>query len=173
MMTDTLVGVSPPTPEPVAPAESESSGGSERELSPAELAVIEGLVRRAREDGVALTGPAGLGADSGGQRNSRGPICSIGFLKSKRLRGRSLSSAATQSRSWALCTERSLLFGKCCRSRPLVFSFVARCQGAWGSQKKMSMSASTATCFQWPISGPWSQVSDARSTSGRVLIFAR
>jgi len=61
MMTDTLVGVSPPTPEPVAPAESESSGGSERELSPAELAVIEGLVRRAREDGVALTGPAGLG----------------------------------------------------------------------------------------------------------------
>jgi len=42
------------------------------------------------------------GADSGGQRNSRGPICSIGFLKPRRLRGRSLSSAATQSRSSAL-----------------------------------------------------------------------
>src|SRR5437762_8383649 len=38
-------------------------------------------------------------ADSGGQRNSKGPICSIGFLNPRRLRGRSLSSAATQSRS--------------------------------------------------------------------------
>ena len=43
-------------------------------------------------------------ADSGGQRNRRGPICSIGFLKPRRLRGRSLSSAATQSRSSALCS---------------------------------------------------------------------
>jgi len=60
MMTDTLVGVSPTTPEPVEPAESDSAGGLEGELSPAELAVIEGLVRRAREDGVALTGPSGL-----------------------------------------------------------------------------------------------------------------
>jgi hypothetical protein len=31
---------------------------------------------------------------------------------------------------------------------------VARCQGACGSQKKMSMSASTATCLQSRISGP-------------------
>ena len=30
----------------------------------------------------------------------------------------------------------------------------ARCQGACGSQKKMSMSASTATCFQSRIFGP-------------------
>jgi hypothetical protein len=55
---------------------------------------------------------AGRGsADSGDQRNSRGPICSIGFLNPSRLRGRSLSSAATQSRSSALCAEWSLLFG--------------------------------------------------------------
>jgi hypothetical protein len=46
-----------------------------------------------------------------GQRNSRGPICSIGFLKPKRLRGRSLNSAATQSRSSALCAERSVPLG--------------------------------------------------------------
>jgi hypothetical protein len=56
-------------------------------------------------------------ADSGGQRNSKGRICSIGFLNPRRLRGRSLSSAATQSRSSALCAERSLLLGKYCRSR--------------------------------------------------------
>jgi len=60
MMTDTLVGVSPPTPGPAEPAESESSAGSERELSRAELAVIDGLVRQARDQGVALTGPTGL-----------------------------------------------------------------------------------------------------------------
>lgn len=60
MMTDTLVGVSPPTPGPAGPAESESCAGSERELSRAELAVIEGLVGQAREQGVALTGPTGL-----------------------------------------------------------------------------------------------------------------
>ena len=28
--------------------------------------------------------------------------------------------------------------GKYCRSSPLVFSFVPRCQGEWGSQKKIS-----------------------------------
>jgi hypothetical protein len=41
-------------------------------------------------------------ADSGGYRNSSGPISSIGFLKPRRFRGRSLSSVATQSRSMAL-----------------------------------------------------------------------
>ena len=53
-------------------------------------------------------------ADPGGHRNSRGPISSIGFLNPSRLRGRSLSSAATQSRSAAVWTERSLLFGCLC-----------------------------------------------------------
>src|ERR1700758_4106300 len=74
-------------------------------------------------------------ADSGGYRNSSGPISSIGFAKPKRLRGRSLSSAATQSRSVWLWTERSVPLGKYWRSSPLVFSQVARCQGEWGAQK--------------------------------------
>ena len=55
MMTDTLVGVSASTIEPV-----EAGDMPEREASAAELAAIEGLVRQARDHGVALTGPAGL-----------------------------------------------------------------------------------------------------------------
>lgn len=54
MMTDTLVGVNPPSPLPEEPAE------PQRELSAEEIAVVEGLVRQAREEGVALTGPNGL-----------------------------------------------------------------------------------------------------------------
>jgi len=53
-MTDTLVGVSPP-PEPAEAADAE-----DRELSPAELAAVEDLVRQARQAGIALTGPDGL-----------------------------------------------------------------------------------------------------------------
>ena len=55
MMADTLVGVSPSTSEPV-----EAGDTPGREPSAAELAAIEGLVRQARDQGVALTGPAGL-----------------------------------------------------------------------------------------------------------------
>ena len=51
-MTDTLVGVSPPDP-------AEAGNADERELSPAELAAVEDLVRRARQAGIALTGPDG------------------------------------------------------------------------------------------------------------------
>ena len=53
-MTDTLMGVSPP-PEPAGAGDAE-----DRELSPAELAAVEDLVRRARQAGIALTGPDGL-----------------------------------------------------------------------------------------------------------------
>src|SRR3954452_19956188 len=53
MMTDTLVGMSPPEPAGAGDAE-------ERELSPAELAAVEDLVRQARQSGIALTGPDGL-----------------------------------------------------------------------------------------------------------------
>ena len=53
-MTDTLVGVSPP-PDPAGAGDAE-----DRELSPAELAAVEDLVRRARHAGIALTGPDGL-----------------------------------------------------------------------------------------------------------------
>ena len=91
-------------------------------------------------------------ADSSGYRNSSGPISSIGFAKPKRLRGRSLSSVATQSKSIALCTEKSVPLGKYWRSSPLVFSHVARCQGACRHQKQMSMSAATLTCSQSRIS---------------------
>ena len=52
-MTDTLVGVSPPDPAPAGDAE-------DRDLSPAELAAVEDLVRQARRAGIALTGPDGL-----------------------------------------------------------------------------------------------------------------
>ena len=66
-------------------------------------------------------------ADSGGHCNRRSPISSIGFMNASRLRGRSLSSWATQSRSSLLCTPRSVPLGKYCLSRPLVFSLVPRC----------------------------------------------
>jgi hypothetical protein len=60
-------------------------------------------------------------ADPSGQRNRSGSISSIGLRKASRFRGRSLSSAATQSRSAALCTERSVPLGKYCLSNPLLF----------------------------------------------------
>ena len=50
-MTDTLMGVSPP-PDPAQAGDAE-----DRELSPADLAAAEDLVRRARQAGTALTGP--------------------------------------------------------------------------------------------------------------------
>ena len=62
-------------------------------------------------------------------------MSSIGFLNASRLRGRSLSSWATQSRSEALWIGKVSALGKYWRSRPLKFSFVPRCQGACGSQK--------------------------------------
>ncbi len=58
-------------------------------------------------------------ADPGGHRNRSGPISSIGLAKANRLRGRSLSSVATQSRCSSLCWDRSVPFGKYCRSSPL------------------------------------------------------
>jgi hypothetical protein len=45
------------------------------------------------------------------------------------LRGLLLSVAATASRSSAVCLARFVPRGKYWRSRPLVFSFVPRCQG--------------------------------------------
>ncbi len=49
--------------------------------------------------------------------------------------GLSLSRLATAfSRFW-WTFERSIPFGKYCRSRPLVFSLELRCQGLCGSQK--------------------------------------
>ena len=45
------------------------------------------------------------------------------------IRGRRLSSSSTRARSAGVWTERSVDFGKYWRNRPLVFSFVPRCQG--------------------------------------------
>lgn len=57
MMTDTMVGVNATSPQsPGSPADTEP----ERSLSPEEIAVVEGLVRQAKDSGVALTGPDGL-----------------------------------------------------------------------------------------------------------------
>lgn len=53
-MTDTLMGVSPP-PEPAGAGDAE-----DRTLSPAQLVAVEYLVYRARQAGIALTGPDGL-----------------------------------------------------------------------------------------------------------------
>jgi hypothetical protein len=49
---------------------------------------------------------------------------SAGVLQPSVLRGRPLSVAATAVRFSAVCLAKSVPFGKYCRSRPLVFSFV-------------------------------------------------
>ena len=60
---------------------------------------------------------------------------SAGVLQPSVLRGRLLRASATASRSPREYLTRSVPFGKYCRSSPLVFSFVPRCQGLCGSQK--------------------------------------
>ena len=74
------------------------------------------------------------GAGSSGRCNTS--IKSFGWgCKSQSLRGRSLSCRATLL-SWACeYTDRSVPFGKYCRSRPLVFSLEPRCHGLCRSQK--------------------------------------
>jgi hypothetical protein len=59
----------------------------------------------------------------------------LGLRNPRRLRGRSLSSSATRSRSTSVSGLRSVPLGKYWRNSPLVFSLVPRCQGEWGSQK--------------------------------------
>jgi hypothetical protein len=74
-MTETLVAVSPPSPEKNKDQEpglleqqdpgGEAFGvipeaGADRELTPAEMAVIQQMVRQAKDAGLALTGPDGL-----------------------------------------------------------------------------------------------------------------
>src|SRR5262245_32402024 len=60
---------------------------------------------------------------------------SAGVSNPKVFRGRWLSRRAILFRlAWEKC-ERSVPRGKYCRSRPLVFSLLPRCQGLRGSQK--------------------------------------
>ena len=95
---------------------------------------------------------------------------SEGVLQLRVFRGRRLSVAATAAMSRALCLLRSVPLGKYWRSRPLVFSFVARCHGLRGSQKNTCSPLSIRSRACWAISAPWSQVSDRRSCSGSVAI---
>src|SRR3989440_7724049 len=60
---------------------------------------------------------------------------SIGFRQFSVSRGLPFSSAATLSSSSWVCKDRSVPFGKYCRSNPFVFSLVPRCHGECGSQK--------------------------------------
>ena len=60
---------------------------------------------------------------------------SAGVFHPSVLRGLPLSVMETASMSAALHLDRSVPFGKYCRSSPLVFSFVPRCQGLCGSAK--------------------------------------
>ncbi len=63
--------------------------------------------------------PVGGWADSSGHCNSRSAIFSVGLLKPSRLRGRSLSSSATASRSASVWTFRSLPLGKLLAQQPV------------------------------------------------------
>jgi hypothetical protein len=65
----------------------------------------------------------------------RSSSASAGVFQPSVFRGRALRAAATADISSALWMLRSVPFGKYCRSNPLVFSLVPRCQGLCGSQK--------------------------------------
>ena len=87
------------------------------------------------------------------------------------IRGRSLSCLATAlSFAW-LCIDKSVPFGKYCRSRRLVFSFVPRCQGECGSHKKTSIFVAKVNFLCPAISDPRSQVSERYSFLGSLIAF--
>ena len=86
--------------------------------------------------------------------------------------GRSFSSVATSfSRFW-VCGDKSVFFGKYCRIRLLVFSFVPRCQGHWGSQKYTGMPISLVKSACFASSMPRSQVKDFLYSMGIFLNVA-
>jgi hypothetical protein len=59
----------------------------------------------------------------------------VGVRSCRHARGRLLSSMATSWRRSLVICSKLVPLGKYWRSRPLVFSFVPRCHGAWGSAK--------------------------------------
>jgi hypothetical protein len=69
------------------------------------------------------------------------------------LRGRLLRRPSTERRSAAAWIDRSVPLGRYCRSSPLVFSLLPRCQGLAGSARKMppdsSDAVSCARGFRW------------------------
>src|SRR5664279_499675 len=97
-------------------------------------------------------------ADSSGhsdtELSSKPANTSTGVCHPSVLRGRPLSSSATLSRSAWKCNDRSVPFGKYCRSNPLVFSLVPRCHGECGSQKYTSIPVATEKSACRAISFP-------------------
>jgi hypothetical protein len=110
-------------------------------------------------------------ADSSGHRIMTSASCSVGVAKLKRF-ARPLVALVSAGVELALGGGREgKPFEKYWRSRRSVFSLEARYQGACGSKEKTAMPASTSTCFESRISGPWSQVSDRRNAWGSVSTF--
>ena len=66
--------------------------------------------------------------------------------------------------------ERFVPFGKYWRSRPLVFSFVPRCQGLWGSQKYTFTFVAIVKVLCLDSSCPRSHVSERRNDRGSLRI---
>src|SRR5664280_1241115 len=97
-------------------------------------------------------------ADSSGhsdtELSSKPANTSTGVCHPSVLRGRPLSSSATLSRSAWECNDRSVPFGKYCRSNPLVFSLLPRCHGECGSQKYTSIPVATEKSACRAISFP-------------------
>lgn len=94
----------------------------------------------------------------------RGP--SAGVFQPRIFRSLLLSASWTAMRSLRPQRERSVPLGKYWRSRPLVFSFVARCHGGFGSAKKTLMPASIVNCAWADSSMPRSQVRVRNSPAG-------
>ena len=59
----------------------------------------------------------------------------LGLRSPRQSRGLSFSSVATSRMRPSVTVSKSIPLGKYCRSRPLVFSLLPRCQGEWGSAK--------------------------------------
>src|SRR4029450_5107666 len=97
---------------------------------------------------------------------------SAGVFQPRVLRGLLLSVAGTASISAAFQRERAVPLGEYLRSRPVVFSFVPRCQGLCGSAKKTGMPVSTLNAVCADSSLPRSHVNDRRSCLGSVPIVA-
>src|SRR5215813_9707562 len=93
---------------------------------------------------------------------------SAGVSNPKVFRGRWLSRRAILFRlAWEKC-ERSVPLGKYCRSKPLVFSLLPRCQGLRGSQKYTCTLVATVKFLWSAISLPRSQVKERRSSCGSL-----
>jgi hypothetical protein len=78
----------------------------------------------------------------------------------------SVKRSATLSSSACEKPDKSVLLGKYCRSSPLVFSLLPRCQGLCGSQKYTFTFVATVKLLCWAISSPRSQVNERRSEAG-------